>query len=75
MGVGDFILHEARGKGFAVEIKALKKESRVEVPSFNDRTHHLRARLRKTRKEPEAMASIKKECDDIAQRVVVGGFG
>ena len=45
MGIGDFILREARGKGFAVEIEALKKESRVEVSSFNDRTHYFRARL------------------------------
>jgi hypothetical protein len=51
----------------------------VGVPSFNDRTHYLRTRLQKASKRIESMASIKKECDNLAhrsaQRLAMGGFG
>jgi hypothetical protein len=49
--IGDFIRDAARGKEFAVEIEGASKEIRVGVPSFNDRTHYLRVRLRKTSKK------------------------
>lgn len=77
--IGDFIRDAARGKEFAVEIEGASKEIRVGVPSFNDRTHYLRVRLRKTGKRLEEFASIKKTCDDLAhrsaQRLAMGGFG
>jgi len=77
--IGDFIRDAARGKEFAVEIEGASKEIRVGVPSFNDRTHYLRVRLRKTSKRLENMAQVKKECDDLAhkgaQRLAMGGFG
>ncbi|KAH8600909.1 hypothetical protein B0O99DRAFT_589784 [Bisporella sp. PMI_857] len=77
--IGDFIRDAARGKEFAVEIEGASKEIRIGVPSFNDRTHYLRARLRKTSKRLEDMASIKKECDELAhrsaKRLAMGGFG
>jgi hypothetical protein len=77
--IGDFIRDAARGKEFSVEIEGAEKEIRIGVPSFNDRTHYLRARLRKIGKKLEAMASVKKECDKLAhrsaQRLAVGGFG
>lgn len=77
--IGDFIRDAARGKEFAVEIEGAREEIRVGVPSFNDRTHYLRVRLRKTAKQLDGMAAIKKECDEAAhksaQRLAMGGFG
>lgn len=77
--IGDFIRDAARGKEFAVEIEGAGSEIRVGVPSFNDRTHYLRVRLRKTSRKLESLASIKKECDHLAhrsaQRLAMGGFG
>ncbi|KAH7397531.1 hypothetical protein BKA64DRAFT_642683 [Cadophora sp. MPI-SDFR-AT-0126] len=76
--IGDFIRDAARGKEFAVEIEGASKEIRVGVPSFNDRTHYLRVRLRKTSRKLANMASIKNECDKLAhrsaQRLAMGGF-
>jgi calcium uniporter protein, mitochondrial len=77
--IGDFIRDAARGKEFAVEIEGAEKEIRVGVPSFNDRTHYLRVRLRKKARDLEALTKIKKECDELAhrsaQRLAMGGFG
>ena len=77
--IGDFIRDAARGKEFAVEIEGAPNEIRVGVPSFNDRTHYLRQRLRKTSKKILDMAAIKNECDIAAhrgaQRIALGGFG
>lgn len=77
--IGDFIRDAARGAEFAVEIEGASKEIRVGVPSFNDRTHYLRVRLRKTSRKLANLASVKKECDDLAhksaQRLAMGGFG
>ena len=77
--IGDFIRDAARGKEFAVEIEGANKEIRVGVPSFNDRTHYLRVRLRKTSRKLEDLAKVKKECDELAhrsaQRLAMGGFG
>lgn len=77
--IGDFIRDAARGREFAVEIEGAEKEIRVGVPSFNDRTHYLRVRLRKSASRLATMATLKKECDHAAhksaQRLAVGGFG
>lgn len=77
--IGDFIRDAARGKEFAVEIEGATREIRVGVPSFNDRTHYLRTRLRKVSSKIMAMAAVKKECDIAAhkgaQRVAIGGAG
>ena len=77
--IGDFIRDAARGKEFAVDIEGASKEIRVGVPSFNDRTHYLRVRFRKTNKKLAQYATIKKECDQLAhrsaQRLAMGGFG
>jgi hypothetical protein len=77
--IGDFIRDAARGKEFAVEIEGAEKEIRVGVPSFNDRTHYMRVRLRKSVSRLATMASLKKECDRAAhksaQRLALGGFG
>jgi len=76
--IGDFIRDAARGKEFAVEIEGSSSEIRVGVPSFNDRTHYLRVRLRKTSGKLADLASVKKECDELAhrsaQRLAMGGF-
>lgn len=77
--IGDFIRDAARGKEFAVEIEGAAREIRVGVPSFNDRTHYLRTRLRKVSGKIMGMAAVKKECDIAAhkgaQRVAIGGAG
>ncbi|OBT74482.1 hypothetical protein VF21_06931 [Pseudogymnoascus sp. 05NY08] len=78
--IGDFIRDAARGKEFAVEIEGSREgEIRVGVPSFADRTHYLRVRLRKLARRLDGMAKIKKECDHLAhrsaQRLAMGGFG
>ncbi|KAG9239509.1 hypothetical protein BJ875DRAFT_436508 [Amylocarpus encephaloides] len=77
--IGDFIRDAARGKEFAIEIEGTSKEIRVGVPSFKDRTHYLRIRLRKSSRKLADYASIKKECDHLAhrsaQRLAMGGFG
>ncbi|KAM3078227.1 hypothetical protein ACMFMG_002474 [Clarireedia jacksonii] len=77
--IGDFIRDAARGKEFAVEIEGASQDIRVGVPSFNDRTHYLRVRLRKASRKLTNYAQIKKECDELAhrgaQRIAMGGFG
>ena len=77
--IGDFIRDAARGKEFAVEIEGVPGDIRVGVPSFNDRTHYLRLRLRKTATKIIDLAGIKHECDILAhknaQRWAVGGAG
>ena len=77
--VGDFIRDAARGKEFAVEIEGAPREILVGVPSFLDRTYYLRTRLRKKSREIASMATIKQECDDLAQRgaqrMAFGGLG
>ncbi|TVY15844.1 Mitochondrial calcium uniporter protein 6 [Lachnellula arida] len=77
--IGDFIRDAARGKEFAVEIEGASKEIRIGVPSFNDRTHYLRVRLRKTSRKLATLTTLKKECDELAhrsaQRIAMGGFG
>jgi hypothetical protein len=77
--IGDFIRDAARGKEFAVEIEGASEGIRVGVPSFNDWTHYLRVRLKKSSRKLEDMAKVKKECDDLAhgsaQRIARGGFG
>lgn len=77
--IGDFIRDAARGKEFAVEIEGAPEEIRVGVPSFNDRTHYLRLRLRKAATQIVDLAGIKKECDyaahRTAQRWAIGGAG
>ena len=77
--IGDFIRDAAQGKEFAVEIEGAPEEIRVAVPSFNDRTHYLRMRLRKASTKLMDMASVKKECDVAAhqgaQRVAMAGAG
>ncbi|KAL8755150.1 MAG: hypothetical protein Q9184_004881 [Pyrenodesmia sp. 2 TL-2023] len=77
--IGDFIRDAARGKEFAVEIEGAPEQIRIGVPSFNDRTHYLRHRLRKVAAKIMSMAEIKKECDmaahQSAQRVAMGGAG
>lgn len=77
--IGDFIRDAARGKEFIIEIEGADRETRVEVPSFNDRTHYLRARLRKISSQIMSMADVKRECDiaahKSAQRVAMCGAG
>ena len=77
--IGDFIRDATRGKEFAVEIEGAPQEIRVGVPSFNDRTHYLRLRLRKIASKIIELAAIKHECDmqahKGAQRMAMGGAG
>lgn len=77
--IGDFIRDAARGKEFVIEIEGADRETRIDVPSFNDRTHYLRARLRKTASQIMEMTDVKRECDlaahKSAQRVALCGAG
>lgn len=77
--IGDFIRDAARGEEFEIEIEGIPDPIRIGVPSFNDRTHYLRLRLRKTATKIIDLAAIKKECDMAAhkgaQRVAVAGAG
>ncbi|KAL2270636.1 hypothetical protein VTJ83DRAFT_7 [Remersonia thermophila] len=76
--VGDFMRDAARGREFAIEIEGYDIELRVTVPSFNDRTHYMRAQLRRMSREIDELARIKRECDLMAYRganfLAKGGF-
>ncbi|KAL3475649.1 hypothetical protein BJX99DRAFT_156666 [Aspergillus californicus] len=80
--IGDFIRDAARAGEFVVAIEgapAGMDQIRIAVPSFNERTHYLRMRLRKISNRIRTIAEIKQECDKLAhrgaQRVALGGFG
>lgn len=77
--LGDFIRDAARGREFAVVVDGLGAEIRVGVPSFNDRTHYMRLRLRRMSRKIEQQARIKHECDLLAHRgahrLAKAGFG
>lgn len=77
--VGDFIRDAARGKEFAIDIEGHSGELRVAVPSFKDRTHYMRLRLRRMSKQVDDMAKIKSDCDLLAHqgahRIAQGGLG
>ncbi|ATY66087.1 hypothetical protein A9K55_001978 [Cordyceps militaris] len=77
--VGDFIRDAARGKEFAVDIEGVSEKLHVAVPSFKDRTHYMRMRLRRMCEQIDAMSRLKNECDEIAHksayRLAKGGFG
>ncbi|KAI1800158.1 hypothetical protein F4811DRAFT_540532 [Daldinia bambusicola] len=76
--IGDFIRDAARGREFAIEIVGRDgdgdgggrgaAEMRVDVPSFNDRTHYMRVRLRRMSRRIEELSRIKHECDMLAHR-------
>lgn len=76
--VGDFIRDAARGREFAVDIEGHNGEVRVAVPSFKDRTHYLRMRLRRMSRRIDRMSKVKNECDLLAHkgahRIAQGGF-
>lgn len=76
--VGDFIRDAARGREFAVVIQGHDKVLRVAVPSFKDRTHYLRMRLRRRSRQVNEMSQVKRECDMLAHRsahrLAQGGF-
>jgi hypothetical protein len=76
--VGDFIRDAARGREFAIDIEGYEKELRVAVPSFKDRTHYMRTRLRRMSRQIETISKIKSECDKLAHRgahrLAKGGF-
>ena len=77
--IGDFIRDAARGQEFEIEIEGTGQPIRIGVPSFNDRTHYLRLRLRKTATKIIDLTAIKSECDMAAhkgaQRVAIAGAG
>ncbi|KAI0156374.1 hypothetical protein GGR57DRAFT_79467 [Xylariaceae sp. FL1272] len=66
--IGDFIRDAARGREFAIFIDGPDVEIFVGVPSFNDRTHFMRSRLRRISRTVEHMSKIKQECDTLAHR-------
>lgn len=76
--IGDFIRDAARGREFAIDIEGHHPKLRVAVPSFKDRTHYMRMRLRQMSRQIDQMSRIKTECDMIAHkgahRLAQGGF-
>jgi len=76
--MGDFIRDAARGREFAIEVEGYNFEMHVSVPSFSDRTHYMRLRLRKMSREIDQLVQIKRECDLLAHRsahrLAKGGF-
>ncbi|KAI4870580.1 hypothetical protein F4820DRAFT_402660 [Hypoxylon rubiginosum] len=76
--IGDFIRDAARGREFAIQITGHGAEMRVGVPSFNDRTHYMRVRLRRMSHKINELSKIKHECDMLAHqsvhRVAKAGF-
>jgi hypothetical protein len=76
--IGDFIRDAARGREFAIFIDGNNTEMRVDVPSFNDRTHYMRMRLRRLSRKVEELSKIKQECDlqahQGAYRIAQAGF-
>ncbi|KAJ5619727.1 hypothetical protein N7510_003711 [Penicillium lagena] len=80
--VGDFIRDAARARKFIVTIEGAPSglgQIQIGVPSFSERTHFLRMRLRKLSGRIQGIAEIKHKCDTLAhrgaQRVAIGGFG
>ncbi|KAI0874249.1 hypothetical protein GGS24DRAFT_352945 [Hypoxylon argillaceum] len=77
--IGDFIRDAARGREFAIHVDGFGAEMRVDVPSFGDRTHYMRLRLRRMSRKVEALARTKQECDMLAHRgahrLAQAGFG
>ncbi|RYO96179.1 hypothetical protein DL765_011660 [Monosporascus sp. GIB2] len=77
--IGDFIRDAARGREFAIHIDGIGAEIRVGVPSFNDRTHYMRMRLRRMSHKINSLAKLKHECDMLAHRgahrLAKAGFG
>ncbi|KAJ2893774.1 uncharacterized protein MKZ38_008241 [Zalerion maritima] len=86
--VGDFIRDAARGREFAIEMEGYGTpgdhadinfgEVRIAVPSFHDRTHYMRQRLRTMSRRIDSMSKLKNECDEAAHqgahRLAQGGF-
>ncbi|KAI0113586.1 hypothetical protein GGR51DRAFT_18938 [Nemania sp. FL0031] len=66
--IGDFIRDAARGREFVIHVAGMDTEMRVDVPSFNDRTHYMRLRLRRMSRKVEELSKIKQECDLLAHR-------
>ncbi|KAI2463519.1 hypothetical protein F4781DRAFT_416403 [Annulohypoxylon bovei var. microspora] len=66
--IGDFIRDAARGREFAIEISGHNTDLRVGVPSFNDRTHYMRIRLKRMSHKVDELSKIKHECDLLAHR-------
>ncbi|KAI1084912.1 hypothetical protein F5B20DRAFT_224860 [Whalleya microplaca] len=77
--IGDFIRDAARGREFAIEISGHNTQIRVGVPSFNDRTHYMRVRLRRMSRQIDELSKTKQECDMLAHRgahrLAKAGFG
>lgn len=77
--VGDFIRDAARGREFAVDIEGRPEPLLVAVPSFKDRTHYMRMRLRRMSLQIDQMSKLKTECDELAHKgahhLAKGGFG
>ncbi|RYP27344.1 hypothetical protein DL767_007716 [Monosporascus sp. MG133] len=77
--IGDFIRDAARGRDFAIHIDGIGAEIRIGVPSFNDRTHYMRMRLRRMSHKINSLAKLKHECDMLAHRgahrLAKAGFG
>lgn len=68
--IGDFIRDASASpsRTFEINIQTYPHPIDIVVPSFVDRTFYLRMRLRKLSKRISTMASVKAECDHLAQQ-------
>ncbi|KAF8888812.1 hypothetical protein BD779DRAFT_1662241 [Infundibulicybe gibba] len=81
--IGDFVRSAARTASFSIQFgidaDSGHTELEIQVPTFADRTHFLRARLRVLTQRLSEMENLKRACDREARRgarrVAVGGFG
>lgn len=64
--IGDFIRHAAREGEFLLRVVG-HGETRVKVPSFEERTQYLRERLSHISEQLHHLVSLKQECDRIAR--------
>lgn len=85
--LGDFVRDSSKTSEFVIRLTPSKassegdegqrREIKVQVPSFEERTWHLRHRLRTVSGEMEGLLKIKSECDRLARagakRFAVGG--
>lgn len=69
--ISDFVRDVSRAHEFTVTVEGAPagfEQIQVTVPSFAERTHFLRMKLRKISRQLRSTAAVKHECDVLAQR-------
>jgi nitrate reductase NapE component len=66
MATQDFVQDAAKDTAFVISLGKQGADIEVHVPSFKERTQHLRERLRAVSQELKELVAIRDECDDLA---------